>query len=210
MHVIVQDAPSARPPPGKGAADSAAQPGTQPGKPQQQSHMDKEWRFTCYGFAEWTSNGPAGGAPMPRCRVGFRKPSEMSQPGPNREHEAAPPRPDRRHNPLTEQQAGQSRRPEATAPETIQVAQPSGAGAGLDWERAQQRLAAVGDRWAHAGTTLYAATGKSATKLRNRDWSRDASKLQTAMSRTASRTATAATDAADAIRTRLVGSQKPD
>ena len=186
VHVIVQDAPGR-----DGSTARQAPASGQPAEKQATPPVGDDWRFTCYGFSEWSSTGTADGAPpMPRCRLGYRPPRELADAAAPAAGQA--PEKSRRSDPP----------PERGSPQESTVLSPHGA---VGWERAQERLGAVGDRWVHAGSALYNATGKTATKLTSRDWSHDATKLQAAMSKTASRGVAAATAAADTVRRRLSG-----
>ena len=78
------------------------------------------------------------------------------------------------------------------------------------FKRLQRRLETVRERWLNASQSLYLATGKTSTKILDRDWTRDADRLHASMNRTASRAATAATSAAEAVQRRIREFGNPD
>jgi hypothetical protein len=198
LHVVIQDVSPTHPPPRQDAVER-----TEPEEPKQEASVAKDWRFTCYGFSEWSSSGTAG-ATLPRCRLGFRPPREFSQPGADREHKAPPALSSQSYKPTLEpmeNQAGPS------LADTLQATRPEPT---VGRERLQQRLDKLRERWLKAGQSLYLATGKTATKICDRDWSRDVDRLHASMSRTATRAATAATGAAEAAQRRIRDLGNPD
>jgi hypothetical protein len=197
VHVVIQDVGSARSPPRRPPAER-----TEPEEPKQDPPVPQDWRFTCYGFSEWTSSA-TDGATTPRCRLGFRPPREMYQGGVEREHENSPVQSKQRHQPTVESTGDRG----LTLPETLHAPKPEPP---LDWERLQRRLETVRERWLNASQSLYLATGKTSTKILDRDWTRDADRLHASMNRTASRAATAATSAAEAVQRRIREFGNPD
>lgn len=196
VHVVIQDA--TRPSPGRNQAESVESE-----EPKQQPSVTNDWRFTCYGFSEWTSNGTAG-TTIPRCRFGLRPFREMSQTGLAREHVPTSTKTSQHHKAPLEPKRDEAQ----PLPETAQVTtKPEPA---FDWERLQQRLGMVHERWVNAGHSLYTATGKTATKILDRDWARDIDRLHASMNRTGSRATTAASSAAEAVQRRLREFRSPD
>lgn len=195
VHVVIQDVSAARPPARKAPAER-----TDPETPRQEPSVPPEdWRFTCYGFSEWTSG--TAGATMPRCRFGIRPPREWSQTEADRENAPSPAHSSQGHKPTPRQKESSG----PPMPENWQVTKPTS-----DWERIQKRLDTVRERWINTGHSLYVATGKTAAKIRDRDWSRDADRLQMSMNRTASRAADAATTTAKAVQRRIREIGNPD
>lgn len=197
VHVVIQDVGSAHSPPRRAPAER-----TEPEEAKQEPPVPKDWRFTCYGFSEWTSS-TTDGATMPRCRLGFRPPRELYQGGVEREHEESHAQSKQRHQPTLETTIDR----DPTLLETLQAPKPEPP---VDWERLQRRLETVRDRWLNASQSLYLATGKTATKILDRDWYRDADRLQASMNRSAVRAATAATSAAKAVQRRIREFGNPD
>lgn len=197
VHVVIQDVSPARHPPRQDTTEH-----TEPEEPKQEASVPKDWRFTCYGFSEWSSSGTAG-ATLPRCRLGFRPPGEMSQSGVDREHKAPPALSSQSHKATLEPTENQA----PSLAEALQVTRPEST---VDWERLQQRLGKLRERWVNAGQSLYIATGKTATKVCDRDWSRDADRLQASMKHTATRAGSAATGALEAVQRRIRDLGKPD
>lgn len=194
VHVIVQDAAGQV---GSAAGQQAGPASRLPAEKQATPPAEDDWRFTCYGFSEWTSTGTAdGAAPMPRCRFGYRPPHELTHADTAPAARGAPERSSRSDPPP--ERANAPAWP-GSQDKTDRDISPQG------WERAQERFVAVGDRWVHAGSALYTATGRTATKLASREWNRDATRLQVAMSKTASRGGAVAAAAADTVLRRLSG-----